>query len=41
MGIVTVADSTTETLSRVIALTTNGIVGVNFATLNLTTAFRN
>ena len=40
MGIVTVADSTTETLSLVIALTTSGKVGVNFATLNLTTDFR-
>ena len=40
MGIVTVADRTIETLSRVIALTTSGKVGVNFATLNLTTDFR-
>ena len=39
MGIMTVAGSTTETLSRVIALTTSGEVGVNFATLNPTTAF--
>ena len=40
MGIMTVAGGTTETLSRVIALTTSGEVEVNFATLNPTTAFR-